>query len=129
MKYMKHVLSLACCCLSVFLFACESVCSANDIEKAKIEYLISSIGELKGAKFIRNGSEHDTQATVAHLRRKLKAAGTRITTVEQFIEYIASKSSLSGEPYTIKMTDGTVMKSEVFFRNKLKSFSYTENRR
>ncbi len=97
-------------------------------EMAKIDYLISSIGELKGVKFIRNGSEHDGPAAVSHLRLKLKAAGKKIKTAEDFIQCCASRSSISGKPYLLRLSDGTVMKSEIFFRNKLKEYSPANNR-
>ena len=95
----------------------------------KIEYLIASIDELKGAKFIRNGTEYDTNAASSHLRLKLKAAGSKVKTAEDFIQYCASKSSISGEPYLIRLADGTTLKSEVFFRNKLKAFSPANSRK
>lgn len=108
--------------LSIFLFIGEIAHAMDDMERAKIEYLISSVNDLKDARFIRNGSEYDTAAAANHLRRKLKAAGDKISTAEQFIAYCASKSSLSGEPYTIKMADGVVVQSGTYFRNKLNTF-------
>lgn len=35
----------------------------------------------------------------------------------------ASGSSMTGEPYLIRLADGTTVKSEVFLRNKLKTFT------
>lgn len=96
---------------------------AQDLsEKAKIEYLITSVETLEGAKFIRNGREYDTSAASSHLRRKLKTAGRRVKTAEDFITYCASQSSMSGEPYLIRFADDNTIKSEVFFRDKLKAF-------
>ena len=71
---------------------------------------------------MRNGSEYEAHAAASHLRLKLKAAGGKVKTVEDFIQYCASKSSISGEPYLIRLADGTTLKSEVFFRNRLKAF-------
>lgn len=113
------------CVFAALLSMGQIVFAMNDIERAKIEYLISSVNELKGARFIRNGSEYDTAAASNHLRRKLKAAGNKISTAEQFIEYCASKSSISGEPYTIRMSEGIVVQSGTYFRERLKS--YPEN--
>ncbi len=101
----------------------------DNVEMAKIDYLIDSIGELKGAKFIRNGSEYDVLAAVSHLRLKLKAAGKKVKTAEDFIQYCASRSSISGEPYLIRLADGATLKSETFFRNKLKEYSLANSRR
>src|SRR5512138_2822090 len=119
MKVFKYVFCCFCF-LSIMAFFSNVAQAINDAEKAKIEYLISSINELKGAKFIRNGSEYDTAAASKHLRRKLKAAGNKINTAEEFIEYCASRYSMSGEPYTIKLQSG-VIQSGAYFREKLKS--------
>jgi hypothetical protein len=57
------------------------------------------------------------------LRLKLKVAGNKVKTAEDFIKLCASKSSITGEPYLMRLADGTIVKSEVFFRNKLKIFA------
>jgi hypothetical protein len=92
-------------------------------ETAKIQYLIASVETLEGAKFIRNGSEYDAHAASDHLRLKLKMAGKKVKTAEDFIKFCASQSSITGKPYLMRFADGTTVKSEVFFRNKLKTFA------
>jgi hypothetical protein len=92
-------------------------------EMAKIQYLISTIETLKGAKFIRNGKAYEAKTAADHLRRKLTAANDRVKTADDFIELCASKSSISGLPYQIRFSDGSTMESNVFFRNKLRAFS------
>src|SRR4249919_3516937 len=59
-------------------------------EAAKIQALISSIEQLKGAVFIRNGTEYDGAKAAAHLRKKLDYAGSRVKTAEQFIDVLAT---------------------------------------
>ena len=46
-------------------------------EAAKIQYLITSVETLEGAKFIRNGNEYDARAAADHLRLKLKGSGQK----------------------------------------------------
>ena len=92
-------------------------------ETAKIQYLIASVETLDGARFIRNGREYDTRAASNHLRLKLKTLGDKVKTAEDFIHLCASKSSLSGEPYLIRLPDGSTIKSEIFFKDKLKTFA------
>jgi len=92
-------------------------------ETAKIQYLLASVEALEGAKFIRNGREYDARAASSHLRLKLKVAGNKVKTAEDFIKLCASKSSITGEPYLMRFADGATVKSEVFFRNKLKIFA------
>jgi len=77
-------------------------------EAERIESLLKAIEE-SSCVFLRNGSEHDGEEAAAHLRRKLKAAGDRVRTARDFIDGIATKSSMSGEPYRVKLPDGSVV--------------------
>jgi hypothetical protein len=91
-------------------------------EAAKIRYLIESVETLQGATFIRNGSEYDARKAADHLRLKLKRAGERVKTAEDFIRFCGSKSSVSGKAYRIRFSDGTTLDTETFFRKRLKAF-------
>jgi hypothetical protein len=98
----------------------------DNIEKKKIEFLLSSIENLKGAKFIRNGSEYDDgKAVAAHLRMKLQYAGSRVQTADDFIRLCASRSYITGKPYMIRLSNGKTIKSEEYFREKLKEYYLT----
>ena len=99
---------------------------ANDrapLENQKIDYLISAIERLNDAKFVRNGTGYDAKAAADHLRRKLKYAGSRVKSADDFIRYCASTSSVSGKPYEIRFADGRVETSEAFLRQKLAEFA------
>lgn len=91
-------------------------------QQRRIDYLIQSLSSLKGAVFIRNGSEYDAIAAREHLQRKLKSAGERVKTAEEFIRYCASESSMTHRPYQIRFADGTVTDTASYFRKKLKEF-------
>jgi hypothetical protein len=92
-------------------------------EAAKIRYLIGSIEALQGVTFLRNGGEYDAKKAADHLRLKLKTAGDRVKTAEDFIRLCGSKSSLSGEAYRMRFPDGTTMDAEAFFRVRLKALA------
>jgi hypothetical protein len=110
--------------LMLFLSLVVAPVYAHDFsEPAKIQYLIGSVETLEGARFIRNGREYDTQAASNHLRLKLKTAGDKVRTAEDFIKLCASQSSMTGESYLIRLADGTTVKSEVFFGDRLKTFA------
>jgi hypothetical protein len=98
-----------------------TLCAQDNIEKKKIEFLISSVENLKGAKFIRNGLEYDGKEAAAHLRMKLQNVLV-VETADDFIRLCASKSSVSGKPYLIRLPDGKTIKSEEYFRKKLKEY-------
>jgi hypothetical protein len=94
----------------------------SDEEQKKIDYLITSIEALDGATFIRNGSEHSAVKAADHLRLKLRNAGDRVQTAEQFIDELGTKSSMSGEKYRIRFKDGRVVDSAQVFREKLAAY-------
>ena len=89
-------------------------------EAQKIQALIHSVETLKGAVFIRNGSEYDGAKAAEHLRRKLDYAGNKIKTADQFIDKLATGSSMTGRPYQIRFADGRTVESAVFFREQLR---------
>ena len=104
------------------------VSAQDNIEKKEIEFLISSVENLKGAKFIRNGSEYSGQEAAKHLRMKLQRAGAHIQTADDFIRLCASKSYNSGKPYLIRLSNGKTIKAEEYFREKLKEYKITERK-
>jgi hypothetical protein len=77
-------------------------------EEQKITKLIQYI-EKSNAVFIRNGAEGSALDAAKHLRMKREKAGKRIKTAKEFIDHIASKSSMTGEPYKMKFANGTIM--------------------
>jgi hypothetical protein len=116
---MRHFLALVVLSLGVLVHAV----SPSSLEVAKIEYLINAIESLQNAQFIRNGIAYDSKAAAEHLRLKLRTAGSRIATAEDFIRLCASVSSVSGTPYKIRFSDGHTVTSEVYLRQKLETFT------
>jgi len=107
------------------LLALAPLTGASDpspIEDARIDYLLTAVGSLQDAQFIRNGKPYDSKAAIDHLRTKLRAAGSRVQTAEDFIRVCASESSISGKPYEIRFADGTVLRAADFLRQKLLEF-------
>ncbi len=96
--------------------------AAEDIEQVKISYLIAEVGNLKGAKFVRNGKVYGVAEAVEHLNLKRRTAGSRIKTAEDFIRYCATASSVSGQPYLIRLADGHTLQSAEFLRERLAAF-------
>ncbi|MBM9576853.1 YfeK family protein [Leptospira sp. 201903070] len=78
-------------------------------------------------KFIRNGAEHDPKEAREHMERKLKATDGKIQTIPSFIEYIGSKSSVTGKPYLVKFADGKTIESAVWLKGKWEEISKKKN--
>jgi len=115
--------ALAAIVLAFFMLAGNAAFADRpDAEQKKIDYLIGSIETLEGATFIRNGSAYDAAKAADHMRTKLRYAGDRIQTADQFIDELGTKSSMSGVKYLIKLKDGRVLESAQFFHEKLAAY-------
>ncbi len=106
--------------LSLLLLSLSAVAAATTHADREIDALIASVAQLKGATFIRNGSEHSATDAASHLQLKRRNAGKRIKTAEDFITYCATRSSFSGKPYRIRMANGQTVDSADFFRARLR---------
>ncbi|MFC5579911.1 DUF5329 family protein [Rhodanobacter terrae] len=95
----------------------------QDAEQQRIAYLIDSVATLQGATFIRNGTGYDATQAADHMRLKLRFAGSRVKTAEDFITYCATGSSMSGIKYTIRFQDGRVVDSAAFLLSKLADYA------
>lgn len=88
-------------------------------ELQKIEHLIEIVAAQENAAFLRNGTPYTPADAAEHLRTKLSAAGSRIQTAQDFIDQIASRSSVSGEEYHIRFEDGRTMSTREFLQQQL----------
>ena len=106
------------CLILFFLFgSLSSIFALSEAEKiqALLDIIVKS-----NLIFIRNSVEYSAVRTRKHLELKLSYAGSRISTAEQFIKYIATKSSWTGKPYYVKLPDGKKIKTADWLHQKLK---------
>jgi hypothetical protein len=89
-------------------------------EPDRIEALIAHIEGLSTAVFVRNGAAHSAADAASHLRAKWKRAGSEVATAEQFIDLIATQSSMSGEAYVIRLADGTEAPAGAYLHARLR---------
>jgi hypothetical protein len=109
---------IACLCFA--LVPSLNAAGAPPEERAKIEALISHIGSLKKAVFIRNGKEYDAASAAKFLRGKWEAKDKDIKTATEFIEKVATKSSTTGKAYRIRLEDGTETDCGPYLSGRLK---------
>ncbi|MES2558631.1 MAG: DUF5329 family protein [Bacteroidota bacterium] len=112
---MKTIITVLLLCVTSQLFAQQTLSEAH-----KIDHLITFVRNLKGATFIRNGSEHTPEAAADHLKMKREKGGSRIKTAKDFIEKIASKSTMSGDVYLIRFANGKEFPCQMVLMNELK---------
>jgi hypothetical protein len=106
-------------CFSLAVFLCFTAFAGTPEEESKINALIGFIESHNEYIFIRNGSEYTAKEAADHLRSKRSSAGSRIKTADEFIEYVASKSYLSGKLYLIKFPDGKTRPSGDILKEEL----------
>jgi len=99
--------------------AAQETSARSEIEK--IGHLIDTVARLDGAVFLRNGAEHSPGEAAEHLRRKFAASSDDVQTAEQFVASVASRSSLTGEEYRIRFSDGRTVTVREFYTDMLKA--------
>ena len=110
------------CLISLILAVCPGFASASELPSAeikKIEALIFGVERMADAVFIRNGKQYNTDLAAEFLRRKWKSCRSEIRSAADFIEKVASFSSTTGKPYSIRWRNGQERLSAEFFRAQL----------
>src|SRR4051812_43281738 len=87
--------------IAALAFVLSNAAVADSVEKAEIDHLLNFVAT-SSCTFVRNGTEYPPDKARDHLASKYEFAGSKITTAEQFIKYLATESSMSGELYHVK---------------------------
>ena len=85
--------------------------------RAEVDTLLGRLGQ-SCCSFYRNGEWYPAEQAKAHLLRKLKAAGEPPST-EQFIDELASESSLSGKAYLVRCGESAPVESNTWLMEQL----------
>lgn len=93
--------------ISGIFFTASTITATPLTEGQKIDKLIVYVANLKDVMFVRNGTEYSPKVAAEHLSMKREKAGSRLKTAREFIDKVASKSSMSDKPYLIKNKDGS----------------------
>ena len=108
--------------ISWLLFLCLGLSGAaiarEETSKDEIEFLIGYV-EKSSVRFIRSGTEYSSKEAADHMRYKWAHSGGRVKTAEDFITGIATKSFLTGRPYQMKMSDGSLRPTGEWLREAL----------
>lgn len=105
-----------------FLFLCGILSSQLfAAESSEIQHLMKLI-ETMECQYERNGTLHTGQEAVEHIQKKYNYYKDDIKTTEDFIEYSATKSKMSGKYYMIQCPGKPVVKSKDWLLQALKEF-------
>ena len=97
-------------------------------ERAKINYLIQRIRQ-SDYTFIRNGESFAGSRAATHLLWKFQRKGNGVKTAADFIMKIASRSSLTGQLYMIRMNDGRAYPVRDLLFNELRNLEEAQKQK
>ncbi|MET0335117.1 MAG: DUF5329 family protein [Rhizobacter sp.] len=106
--------------IGLLLAAAGVHAAPNAAELARIQRLIAYVEAQTTIRFVRNGSAYSSTDAAKFLRRKFEKMGEHVSTAQQFIDQIGSKSSTSGEAYLIRFPDGKQIPAARFLGDELK---------
>ena len=106
--------------LAALLASAGALAAPSAAEQARIQRLIAYVEAQSTIRFVRNGSAYSSKDAATFLRKKFEKMGEHVTTAQQFIEQIASKSSTTGEVYQIRFQDGRQIPAARFLGDELK---------
>ncbi|APC10794.1 MULTISPECIES: DUF5329 family protein [Providencia] len=107
--------------LFLSVFVTTQALALSPEEKIRTESLLAELGKQQNLTFTRNGTEHSATDAESHLRLKLRKTEKRLNTTEQFIDNVASKSSVTGEEYQVKDAQGNVFPANQYLHDLLKN--------
>ena len=113
---MKHLLTTL-----LLTFSVNAIADVPPEQKPEVEHLLAFVQQ-SDCVMIRNGDEHEGEKAASHIKKKYDYFADDISTTESFIEYSATKSTMSGKYYTVRCPDGTEMRSQDWLLEELKIF-------
>ncbi len=111
--------------VSVALLVISLSAIAETMEE-EIDYLLTTVGE-SNCTFIRNGRSYAAQDARKHLDTKRKRGKRYFSSADEYIERLASRSSMSGDPYFIQCADDVRQPSGEWFAALLAKYRKRKN--
>ena len=97
----RMLLILAVCTSGLAAAGPPATAEPDEAAQTEIAALLAAVGT-SGCTFIRNDEPGTATAARAHLERKYRYARKKLDSTEDFIERVASKSSMTGRPYLVE---------------------------
>lgn len=89
-------------------------------ENLEISHLLMFV-ENSQCLFIRNSTEYSSLEAREHIEKKYEYARRRVETTEDFIQYAATKSSMSGRSYSV-ICDGSEQATALWLLDELNNY-------
>lgn len=95
-----HLLCFSVLLSSLFLSAPKIFADVPESQRREVLHLLDFVISTD-CSFERNGSKHSGEEAYKHIKRKYEHFKNKITSTEEFVEYSATKSTVSGKEYLV----------------------------
>lgn len=95
-------------------------------QRHEVDYLLDFVKNTS-CQINRNGQYHDGKKALAHIQKKYDYFRDKIGTTEQFIEYSATKSTISGKSYLVKCGNQRPQETRNWLLDELKKYRQNSN--
>ena len=90
-------------------------------QRDEVDHLIEFVGS-SGCIITRNGADHPSADAIDHIMKKYDYFRDDIESTEDFIHYSATKSTLSGEYYTVTCPGKETMRTQQWLLDELAQY-------
>lgn len=118
-SYFYHLVVIVCFVCFLPIYPASSVRSADT--QVEIDHLLGFV-QTSPCLMNRNGSAHQSDEALAHIKKKYNYFTDEIDTAEKFIELAATKSTISGENYTVDCPGKVRQKTSDWLLEELRKF-------
>lgn len=107
--------------MTISLFCADVFADVPAAQQNEVTHLLEFV-ETSACIVDRNGSRHTGKEAVDHIRKKYDYFRDRIRNTEEFIEYSAAKSTVSGKPYRVVCADGVTTTTKEWLLEELRRY-------
>ena len=108
--------------LAVLIVVAESaMADVPDSQIKEVDHLLAFVKN-SGCTINRNGTDHPAKKGVSHIENKYDYFRDDIKSTEEFIELSATKSTMSGDYYTVKCAGKETIKTQDWLLAELKRY-------
>ena len=118
---MKNLITLKNLFLSSLLISNIAVADVPANQVIEVNHLLAFIKE-SGCIINRNGTDHPAVKGISHIEKKYDYFRDDITSTEEFIEYSATKSTMSGDFYMVSCPGKETIRTQDWLMTELKRF-------
>lgn len=104
-----------------FVLCTNAFADVPAAQKGEVHHLLKYV-ELSNCIIERNGSRHAGKEAVDHIRKKYDYFRDKIKSTEDFIDYAAAKSTMSGKPYHVSCAGAPIVSAKAWLLEELRSY-------